>query len=106
MSEDDLAYYVGEFERTGFTGALNWYRNIRRNWELSATYANTKVTMPALFVAGDHDVVGQFMSNDDMPGWLTDLRGMVSMPATGHWIQQERAEEVSAILLEFLSSLD
>jgi len=106
MREEDLAYYVGEFERTGFSGGLNWYRNIRRNWELSATYANATITMPALFVAGEHDIVNQFMSDADMAHWLTDLRASITMPATGHWIQQERSGEVNEILLDFLSSLD
>ena len=105
MSEKDLAYYVAAFERTGFSGGLNWYRNIRRNWELSAAYADVKITMPALFVAGDHDVVNQFMSDADMAHWLSDLRVAITMPATGHWIQQERANEVNEILLDFLSSL-
>lgn len=26
--EDDLAYFVSKFDKTGFTGGLNYYRNI------------------------------------------------------------------------------
>jgi len=33
ITEDELAHYVGEFSRTGFTGALNWYRNYDRNYD-------------------------------------------------------------------------
>ena len=55
LHEADLDFYVSEFERTGFRGGLNWYRNIDRNWELLAAYAGAKVGVPALFVAGDRD---------------------------------------------------
>ena len=43
LSEAELAVYVEAFERTGFTGGLNWYRNIDRNWELTAPYADRHV---------------------------------------------------------------
>lgn len=36
---------------------------------------------------------------------LTDLRGHVVLDGAGHWIQQERADEVNAALLDFLSGL-
>ena len=53
LRAEDMDSYVSEFERTGFRGGLNWYRNIDRNWELLAAYAGAKVGVPALFVAGD-----------------------------------------------------
>jgi len=56
-SEADIDFYVREFERTGFRGGLNWYRNIDRNWELSAPFEGAKVTVPALYMAGDRDLV-------------------------------------------------
>ena len=106
MTPDDLDYYVAEFTRTGFTGGLNWYRNIRRNWEISADLAATKVEMPALFLAGEQDLVALFMPDTHMAEWVTDLRVNVRLPATGHWVQQERPAEVNAALLSFLASLD
>ena len=57
LSEADIDFYAGEFRRSGFRGPLNYYRNIDRNWELMAAFADVKVTVPALFVAGDHDMV-------------------------------------------------
>ena len=57
LSEADMDFYAGEFKRSGFRGPLNYYRNIDRNWELMAPFADVKVTVPALFVAGDHDLV-------------------------------------------------
>ena len=46
LSEEELQVYVDAFERTGFTGGLNWYRNIDRNWELTAPYDDRRVEPP------------------------------------------------------------
>jgi pimeloyl-ACP methyl ester carboxylesterase len=106
LTEDDLGYYTTQFTRTGFTGGLNWYRNLRRNWELTEDLSDTKVAAPALFVAGEQDPVVLMSPPSRMAGWVPDLRNMVMLPATGHWTQQERPAEVNEALLEFLRSLD
>jgi epoxide hydrolase A/B len=105
LGDADLDVYASEFSRTGFTGALNWYRNLDRNWELLAPLAGRRVEVPALFVTGDRDPVARFMPAELMEGWVTDLRGTVVIPGAGHWVQQERSVEVNRILLDFLSSL-
>jgi hypothetical protein len=53
LSDADLDFYAGEFARTGFRGGLNWFRNVDRNWELLAPFAGAKVTVPALYMAGE-----------------------------------------------------
>ena len=75
ITEPELDVYVEEFTRTGFTGGINWYRNMDRNWERSAHLADTKVEVPALFVAGADDPVIMAWSPDRMEGWLADPRG-------------------------------
>src|SRR5262249_8613792 len=60
MTEDDLATYVAAYERTGFTGGLNWYRNLDRNWELLAPLEGRRIEQPALFIAGSRDPVMRF----------------------------------------------
>jgi pimeloyl-ACP methyl ester carboxylesterase len=105
LSEQELAVYVGTFERTGFTGGLNWYRNIDRNWELTACIAERRVEQPALFLTGERDPVRRFMPAEAMRGWVTDLRAEVVVPGAGHWVQQEEPEAVNAALLRFLGSL-
>jgi pimeloyl-ACP methyl ester carboxylesterase len=105
LSEGDIDAYASEFARTGFTGALNWYRNLDRNWELAEPFAEAKVAMPALFVAGERDAVLRLTPPQVMDGWLTDSRGTHLIPGAGHWIQQERPEEVSRLLVEFLGML-
>ena len=64
LTEADIDFYAGEFARAGFRGGLNWYRNIDRNWELMAPFAGMPVTIPALYVAGDRDLVVHFKGAD------------------------------------------
>jgi epoxide hydrolase A/B len=105
LSPDDLDFYVDEFSRTGFTGGLNWYRNFDRNWELMEATAGVRVQQPALFVAGDRDPVLRMSPPEVMQGWVEDLRGAVLVPGAGHWVQQERPDEVNAALLDFMRGL-
>jgi pimeloyl-ACP methyl ester carboxylesterase len=105
LSEAELAVYVEAFERTGFTGGLNWYRNMDRNWELTAPVAERRVEQPALFLTGELDPVRQFMPAEAMRGWVTDLREEVVVPGAGHWVQQQAPDAVNAALLRFLGSV-
>ena len=66
LTEADIDVFAAEFVRTGFRGGLNWYRNIDRNWELLAPFAGAKVTVPALYIAGDRDVVVKFPKMDQL----------------------------------------
>jgi pimeloyl-ACP methyl ester carboxylesterase len=105
LSEEELAVYVDAFERTGFTGGLNWYRNIDRNWELTEAVAERRVEQPAMFLTGELDLVRRFMPAEAMRGWVTDLRSEVVLPGAGHWVQQQQPEAVNEALLAFLSGL-
>jgi pimeloyl-ACP methyl ester carboxylesterase len=105
MSEEELAIYVAAFERTGFTGGLNWYRNIDRNWELGAPLAQARVEQPAMFLTGELDLVRRIWPEEVMDGWVTDLRATVIVPGAGHWVQQEAPEAVNEALFEFLRQL-
>jgi pimeloyl-ACP methyl ester carboxylesterase len=101
-SEEDEELYVSAFSRTGFTGGLNWYRNIDRNWERSADIAERKVEQPALFLTGERDPVRRFMPAEAMNGWVTDLRESIVVDGAGHWVQQQAADAVSEALVRFL----
>jgi pimeloyl-ACP methyl ester carboxylesterase len=105
MSEQELDVYVEAFERTGFTGGLNWYRNIDRNWKLTAPVAERRIEQPALFLTGELDPVRRFMPAEAMRGWVTDLRAEIVVPAAGHWVQQQAPEAVNSALLEFLLTI-
>jgi epoxide hydrolase A/B len=109
LGQAEIDFYAGEFARVGFRGGLNWYRNIDRNWELLAPWASAKVTVPALFVAGERDLVLAFRGMDQLlpalPMLVPNLRRTLILPGCGHWTQQERPEEVNAAILEFLKGL-
>jgi len=109
LTEADIDFYAGEFARTGFRGGLNWYRNIDRSWELLAPFAGAVVTVPALYVAGDRDLVVAFPGMDQviarLQSFVPRLRGTIMLPGCGHWTQQERAREVSDAMVDFLRSL-
>lgn len=109
LHEADIDVFAEQFRRTGFRGGLNWYRNIDRNWELLAPWAGAQVTVPALYVAGDRDLVVAFQGMDQLlpqlRRYIPQLRDIVMLPGCGHWTQQERPAEVNAAMLTFLQSL-
>jgi pimeloyl-ACP methyl ester carboxylesterase len=106
LTEADLDFYTAAFERTGFRGGLNWYRNIDRNWELSAPYAGQKIEQPALFVSGDRDLIrANPLYEQQMRSVATSLRPVVILPGIGHWTQQEAPEPVNRAMIDFLGSL-
>jgi len=108
LAEADLDFYTSEFEKAGFRGGVNWYRNIDRNWELSAVYAGSKIVQPALFITGDLDVVYLSMARaavDNLEASVPNLRKKVILPGCGHWTQQERAKEVNEEMIAFIRGL-
>ena len=98
LSEADLDVYAGEFAHSGF-------RNIDRNGELTAAFDGTKVTVPALYIAGDHDMVvafpGAAVQNANMKQVVALLRDVQMLPGCGHWAQQERPAESAPQLSAF-----
>jgi pimeloyl-ACP methyl ester carboxylesterase len=102
INADEFDRYVDEFTRNGFTGPLNWYRNLDRNWHLTATPPAATITVPALFIGGTTDPVLTFMSPERATEVVTGEYHQVMLEGAGHWIQQERPDEVNAVLLEFL----
>lgn len=109
LCEADLAFYAGEFGRAGFRGGLNWYRNIDRNWEILAPFAGARVSVPALYVAGERDLVLAFPGAAELVAnlktFVPGLRETIILPGCGHWTQQERAAEVNAAMIGFLRAL-
>ena len=109
LTESDVDFYAGEFARTGFRGPLNWYRNIDRNWELLAPFAGVPVTVPALYIAGDRDLVLYFPGMDQVLARLSTLvphlQNKLILTGCGHWTQQERVDQVNQAIIGFLGSL-
>jgi pimeloyl-ACP methyl ester carboxylesterase len=109
LTSEDIAAFAAEFEPAGFTGPLNWYRNLDRNWALTAAWHHTPITTPALFIGGDRDFVVTGLGGPDLAqrlrGTLPALRDVVLLPGCGHWTQQERPAQVSDALIGFARSL-
>jgi len=107
LTEADLDHYAGEFERTGLTGGLNRYRNIDRDWEDLAGFRDQPITVPSLFVGGERDgpTVWGGPAIERFPTTLPGLRGSHILPGCGHWVQQERSDEVNRLLVDFLGGL-
>lgn len=107
LTEADLGYYSAEFERTGFRGGLNRYRNMDRDWEELPQLVGARVEQPALFIAGDRDGVIAMIPNgiETMKQNVPNLRRVVMLPGAAHWTQQERPDEVNDALIAFLKGL-
>lgn len=110
LPETDLRLYAETFARTGYRGGLNWYRNLDRNWALTAPWHGLPIRVPACFIAGQLDGVLRMPSMEKalkaMDGiTCTDYRGTILVPDAGHWVQQEAPHQVNQALLDFLQGL-
>jgi pimeloyl-ACP methyl ester carboxylesterase len=108
LREEDVQKFAGEYRRTGFRGGLNWYRNIDRNWELTAPWQDATIRQPALFIAGTRDpVIAGKRGEVAVEHMSRAVPGVqkVLVEGAGHWIQQERPDRVNAALLEFLAKV-
>lgn len=106
----DLQYYIVEFQHCGFAGGLKWYQALNDNWTLTRHLRNRKILQPVLFLAGTNDDVIQTHGGPDVVEQrlkenCLDLRECVFYNGAGHWIQQERWEDVNNELLAFLKSV-
>lgn len=105
LTEEDLEVYVDAFANSGFRGGLNWYRNVTRNWERSADLASAKVSQPALFITGSRDPARNPAAIEKLREVVPNLVGTHILDRCGHWTQQERPDEVSSLLLDFLNTI-
>jgi len=109
LPDEELAVYSTEFERTGFQGALNWYRSMLAPAQRSEflLYSGRRIEVPSCFIAGTKDW-GPYQ----VPGALdtmrqelcTDFRGCHFVESAGHWVQQEASGNVVDLLLEHLAN--
>ena len=110
LSAEDLDYYVGEFEQSGFFGPISRYRNHERDFEWLQQFKGRTLDQPSLLIGGDRDPAFNGFGRIADPGAMmrqhaTDLRGVHVLPGCGHWTQQERPAEVNALLVDWLKGL-
>lgn len=105
LSAADFEVFATTFERTGFRGGLNWYRNFDYNWETTAYLAGAKVPQPALMITAELDPVLRPEMAEGMTAWVPNLRATHLVKDCGHWTQQEKPDVVNRVLSEFLADL-
>jgi pimeloyl-ACP methyl ester carboxylesterase len=106
LTSAELDVYHAAFRKSGFTGGLNWYRAADLNWQLQSEVPQV-LDVPAYFLCGDHDPVLTIAGRgavDRMREMMPGLRGVETFSGAGHFIQMERADEVSAALVSFARS--
>ena len=99
MSPAERQVFVDAFRKSGFTGGINWYRNITRNWERAAG-RDRSVRVPCLMIMAEFDAVQPPSSADGMEALVPDLEKYL-VKGSGHWTQEERPDEVSATIIEW-----
>ncbi|XP_074438295.1 bifunctional epoxide hydrolase 2 isoform X2 [Larus michahellis] len=100
----ELQYYIQRFEKSGFSGPLNWYRNMRPNWRWALSAKDRKIMVPALMVTAGKDAVLHPSMSKGMEEWIPRLR-REHLEECGHWTQMERPAALNRILLEWLEGL-
>lgn len=107
VTESDIDVYVAEFTRSGWRGPLSWWRNIDRSWELMAAFDGATVSVPALHMVGERDMLAAVFQQAiaKQSTFVPKLRPTIALPGCGHWTQQERAPQVSAAMIDFIRSL-
>ncbi|KAL2926463.1 Epoxide hydrolase A [Bienertia sinuspersici] len=109
LSEEDINYYASKYEDNGFTGPLNHYRTLDWNWELTAPWTGTEVNVPTKLLVGDVDMVynmvgvKQYVHEGGFKKDVPLLEDTVVMEGVGHFINQEKAEEVNQHIIDFFN---
>jgi len=115
ITHNEMDYLINEFEGSGLRGPLNRYRNFDLDFSELSHLMNKKISQPAAFLTGSHDPVNFFVlpkgyinSNDlrdNIELQYEQLIDAVLVDGAGHWVQEEKADEVNVFLLNFLRSV-
>lgn len=108
LSEEDVNFYASKFKKTGFTGGLNYYRAMDLNWELTAPWTGVQVKVPVKFIVGDLDItyntpgVKEYIHKGGLRRDVPFLQELVIMEGVAHFLHEERPEEISAHIYNFI----
>jgi pimeloyl-ACP methyl ester carboxylesterase len=101
LDDEELAYYTEAFTKSGYRGGVSWYRNFDRNWERHPEVGVATIDHPALMLTAEWDMALPPAMAADMPSRCSDLE-MHMIPECGHWTQQEKPEELSMLMVDWL----
>lgn len=105
LSLEDIDYYTSQFERSGFNGPLNRYRNFQQDSEYLKASGKTTIRQPSLFVHGDKDMVNHMYPEGPikaMTPYVSKDHHSATLPDCGHWTQQEKPAELNRLLINWL----
>ncbi|MES2194588.1 MAG: alpha/beta hydrolase [Pseudomonadota bacterium] len=100
LTAKELDLYAEQFGRTGFTPAINWYRNLTRNWKAGRDVDQT-IRVPSMMVSAEHDVVLRPGMAEGMNGYVKDLEKHV-ITDCWHWTPEEKPEELNRLAISWL----
>ncbi|KAI3457741.1 hypothetical protein Pfo_014404 [Paulownia fortunei] len=109
LTEEDVNYYASKFDKTGFTGGLNYYRAMDLNWELTAPWTGSQIKVPVKFLIGDVDLAYHipgakgYIESGGLKKYIPLLEEVVVMEGVGHFLNQEKPEEVSQHIYDFIN---
>jgi pimeloyl-ACP methyl ester carboxylesterase len=109
LSEEEVKYYTTKFDKSGFTGGMNYYRNIDSNWELMAPWDKAEIKVPVKFIVGDVDLtyhipgIKDYINKGGLKKIVPLLEEVVVMEGVGHFINQERPEEINNHIYDFFN---
>lgn len=112
ITEEDIKYYTSQFDKTGFTGGLNYYRALNKTWELTSPWTGDHIKVPTKFIVGDLDLtyhtagIQDFIHKGGLKKFVPLLDDVVVMKDVGHFINEEKPEEVSAHILSFIQKFN
>ncbi|XP_014509155.1 uncharacterized protein LOC106768491 [Vigna radiata var. radiata] len=108
LSQEECDYYVSKYDKTGFTGGFNYYRNLDLNWELTAPWTGAKVKVPVKFIVGDLDLTynspgaKDYIHKGGLKRDVPLLEDVVVIQGAGHFVHQERPDEITKHIYDFV----
>ncbi|KAG9147779.1 hypothetical protein Leryth_026431 [Lithospermum erythrorhizon] len=112
LSEEDVNYYATKFNEKGFTGGLNYYRALDLNWQLLAPWTGVQIKVPVKFIVGDLDLtyntpgVKEYVHNGGLKKDVPFLQEVVIMEGVAHFLNEEKPEEISTHIYDFIQKFD
>lgn len=105
LSQADIDYYANAYKNTGLTGTLNFYRNVDEDYPLLKKAYQNKINQPVLFIGGGEEAAVKYGDMDAMKNALPKFQKAVVLLDCGHYLQQERTEEVNTEIVGFLDKI-
>lgn len=108
LSEEEIDFYATKYQQTGFTGPLNYYRAIDRNWEVTAAWTGAKIQVPVKFIVGDLDITynapgaKDYLHKGTFKKQVPLLEEVVVLQGVGHFIHQEKPKEINDHIYNFI----